>query len=279
MAWNELRDVIRRARLLASGILIGEIPGRNIRSLFYSIPDNVESTFSTTSCYMTWKSDWLPRSHANDLAKFISDNSKFNFFFFDDDEQESWMQRHYSGTELFFFYSHLKFPAAKSDIFRYCIVSEYGGTFLSINRLTHLSLETLTKNLTDFRISFSGVPYIRKNDFFKDEEKYSGRAAIQYTICSPKKHPVLENAKQKFVERAPLYWNKRVGKVNRGIWELTGPYLLTDAIDEYLNSQNFSPEIYGYDFNDSLWIPSRSHYRYLVSPSYMSFSNRILLGD
>lgn len=274
-----LRGLLRKLRLFIVGVSLGEIPGARIRNLFSVYPYDLKSIEAEKMVFTTWRNDKLTKSHARDLNSFIIENKSHTFFLFDDEQQFAWMKKHYGDSELFFYYANLKFPAAKADIFRYCIISEFGGTFFSINRFTRLSLDFLTKNLSDFRISFSHVPYIRQNDAFRGRGDYSGRAAIQYTICAPAKHPVLQIAKQKFIEKVPHYWNVPFQKVNRAIWELTGPYLLTDAIDDYLNSQENNPEIFGFDFNDSLWIPKSSNLRYFYSPSYTSFRNKIIIGD
>jgi mannosyltransferase OCH1-like enzyme len=265
--------------VLLKAIIIFEIPGRDIKPFFKNLSslDSIQET--QYNCFTTWKSNWLPKSHANDLKSFIQRNQEFNFYFFDDKEQEIWMNSNYFGTEIYRLYSHLKFPAARSDIFRYCVVKKYGGIFFSINRLTFLPLVEIAREFSDFRISFSKVPFVRSTDYFINEIDYSGLAVIQYTISAPRNHPIFDIVLQKFVERAPNYWNKRFEKVNRAIWELTGPYLLTEAIDTYLRSTINKPEILGFDFYDSLWIPKRSELRYFTSPSYTSFKNQIVIGE
>lgn len=279
MRFVVLRNMLRKLRLLIIGLIMREVPLRRIDNYFLPLPENSCHEDYRAHCYITWKSRWLPKSHAKDLETFITNNDKYYFHFFDDNAQHSWMEKNFPNTRILEIYHAMKFPAAKSDIFRYAIVWKLGGTFFSINRLTYLPIAELIGKLDDFRLSFSHVSYERKTEFFAYPREYKGLSVIQYTVSAPPGNLVLSNALKLIEEKAPSYWNKKFEKVNRAIWELCGPYLLTDAVDKYLRDTGNELEVLGFDFKDSLWVPSGLEFRYLQSPSYMSFKNAIVLGD
>ena len=274
-----LRNKLRQARLLTKGILLGELPLKRIDKFFKPLPQSAPHKDFKKHCYITWKSNRLPRSHAEDLAKFIAINSEYDFHFFDDKAQQAWMEENFPRSRILEIYNGMKFPAAKSGIFRYSIVWKLGGTYFSINRFTHLPISQLIGNLDDFKLSFSKVPYPRESEFLGYPQEYKGLSIIEYTVSAPPGNQVLFNALRMIEDKAPLYWNKRFEKVSRAIWGIAGPYLLTDAVDKYLTDTGVNLEIQGFDFNDSLWVPRGLEFRYFQSPSYMSFENEIVLGD
>lgn len=274
-----LRNKFRQIRLLAKGIFLGEFPLRRIDKLFKPLPNINAYGDYRKHCYITWKSNRLARSHAKDLAKFIALNSDFDFHFFDDKAQQSWMEENFPNTRILEIYKCMKFPAAKSGIFRYSIVWKLGGTYFSINRFTYLPIREIIGNLEDFRLSFSKVPYARETEYLGYPEHYKGLSIIEYTVSAPPGNQVLHNALKMIEDKAPSYWNRKFEKVSRAIWSIAGPYLLTDAVDKYLRDTGIELEIQGFDFNDSLWVPRGLEFRYFQSPSYMSFENAIVLGD
>ena len=155
------RNKFRKIRLFAKALLLGEFPFIRIDNLFKPMPQESDFGDYRKHCYITWKNNQLARSHAKDLAKFISINSDFDFHFFDDKAQQLWMEENFPNTRILEIYNCMKFPAAKSGIFRYSIVRKLGGTYFSINRFTYLPIQELIGNLDDFRLSFSKVPYAK----------------------------------------------------------------------------------------------------------------------
>jgi len=184
-----LRHKVRQARLLTKGLFLGELPFQRIDMLFKPLPQNTPHADFRMHCYITWKSRWLPRSHAKDLAKFIGNNSQYEFHFFDDRSQQAWMEENFPGSRILEIYKGMKFPAAKSGIFRYSIVWKLGGTYFSINRFTHLPISQLIGNLDDFKLSFSKVPYSRESEFFGYPDQYKGLSIIEYTVSAPPGKP------------------------------------------------------------------------------------------
>lgn len=274
-----MRHKFRQIRLLIKGLFLGEFPLRRIDKLFKPLPENSYHENYRIHCYITWKSKYLPRSHAKDLERFINLNNDFHFHFFDDKAQQSWMESNFPNSKILEIYKAMQFPAAKSGIFRYSIVWKLGGTYFSINRFTHLPISEIIGNLEDFKLSFSKVPYERETEYRAYPDEYRGFSIIEYTVSAQPGNQVLFNALRMIEDRAPLYWNRKFEKVGKAIWNIAGPYLLTDAVDKYLNDTGTELEIQGFDFNDSLWVPRGLQFRYFQSPSYMSFKNAIILGD
>ena len=270
------KSVLRKLRLLLRGLAAAELPPVRIDD-FFKPKERLSETNYKKNCYMTWKSPYLPRSHARDLKVFISKNPQYNFYFFSDSEQSEWMEENFSGTKLLEIYKNLRFPASKSDVFRYSIVYKLGGTFFSINRFTSQPLLDFVGELEDFQLSFSKVPYIRESAFPEYPNEFKDFSVIQYTISAPPKSKVLKNALELLEIKAESYKGVKFEKVNRAIWNLTGPYLLTDAVDMYLNMGGNRLRVQGFDFLNTLWIPEGLEFRYFQSPSYMSFKNQEVL--
>jgi mannosyltransferase OCH1-like enzyme len=82
--------------------------------------------------YQSWISrDMAPKMRAN-LNKWTSLNDKtYRFVFFDDNEQRDWMKE--NCTEYWPAWKALQLPAARADLFRYCILYVDGGVWSDID--------------------------------------------------------------------------------------------------------------------------------------------------
>ena len=250
-----------------------EIPFVNISSYFEPLDQKKIALSPMEHCYMTWKNPKLPRSHAHDLEKFILSNPKFKFHFFDDKAQETWMEINYAGTKILEIYKMATVPVIRADIFRYALIYRNGGIYFSINRLCKIPIENILSD-DDFSISFSKVNYIRNTNQELIPNKFKNKSLVQYTVAGQPNNSMLDIAMNLISQRVDEFADIIYEKLNKAIWNFSGPNLLTDAYDILLNkTKKPSKAILGFDFNDSLWQPKNSHLRYLQSESYTSKRN------
>jgi mannosyltransferase OCH1-like enzyme len=204
-------------------------------------------------------------------------NDDFQFWFFDDDSQDLWMQENFGNHPIYAIYNGIRFAASKNDVFRLCLLYKYGGVYTSINRCFNIKLKDLYSEPYKFLISFEKNTYER--ECAKDiPMEYRNLNVAQYTIFSPPRHKIIEIAINRIAELAPQYDKVIFDSVKEAIWRFTGPYSLTEAVDEYLTEYG-SQEVQfcGIQYNNTCFIPIGSEFRYAKSPSYLGSRSRMIL--
>jgi mannosyltransferase OCH1-like enzyme len=247
--------------------------------------DCVQSNLASNKplVFIAWRTSSITKSHYDQLESFVKCNPQFSFYFFDDKLQDIWMLHNFSKSTLLKAYNSSSFGACKSDIFRYCLIWTYGGIFASINYLPTCPLsEFLPLALDTFVVSPSSLGYkspFATNTHIADIE---GKAIAQFWICSVKGHPILELALSLIVERFNSFCNVSFKEVDRAIWFLTGPFLLTDAIHKFLAQTEWPKTqvtLLGEDFSGRVRRSKKANYRYIFAPSYIGFRNSTIFSS
>ena len=279
----EIPKNIKKIKYIIKAILSNEFPRKSVYE--FTIPGenlNIElgSRFIPHICFITWKTHLLVKSHHHELKKFVRSNPDFKFYFFTDNSQDLWMKKNFIGSKIYDIYSRVVFGASKADIFRICLLYQYGGFFFSVNKLVSAPLNKLIGDRTKFIVSFEPSKYVRLGASKKIPIIYRNNTAIQWGIISPPKHPILGIALNSIINNEKLFTGKIYCPPKNAIWNFDGPYMWTKAIDNYLISEpNAKVNFAGINFDNSAYTPKGSEFRYISEPSYLGVKRGIIIKE
>lgn len=276
----DLTRMLRKAKYQIKGLLEGELPSKSILDFMEFAPLDFQSIGITTPkvCWTSWKDSKLPNSLYFGWKKMVEGNKDIKFYFFDDVLQEAWMLKHFGNHSIYDIYKRVQFGASKSDIFRLCITIKYGGVFLSINRLVGYPLLDLIGDGSTYVLTFEKNIYPRNNPPIQIPEIYRQNSIATWGIICPPNHPLPLIALKRIINHAEKFRGKMCEDVAEAILEFSATYLVTHALDEYLNGEvNAKISIAGYDYFDSMELPNGAKFRYASEPSYRSYANRAIL--
>ena len=123
------------------------------------------------------------------------------------EERDAFMKKH-SSKEIFTSFSKLTDGAAQADLWRLFILNYYGGVYMDFDAYAILPLSKIVKP------SDTEVFLLNKEHF------------TNYFIASVKNNPILIKAIDLIVD------NIKQRKIDGGVYSLTGPIVLNDAIGE-----------------------------------------------
>lgn len=84
--------------------------------------------------YQTAESREVHPLHAKSTEKFRSLNGDLDFVFFDQHDRDRFMEERWGGHPIFSIYNRSRFGQMKADIFRYCVIYQFGGYYLDFNK-------------------------------------------------------------------------------------------------------------------------------------------------
>lgn len=240
--------------------------------------------------YQTWKESRLPFLHAWSVRRFRTLNSDHSFFFFDDIQMNEYMNVHYAGHPILKIFQDVRIPAARADIWRYCILFQQGGIYCDIDKALVVPINQILEsdstelvsfernkwkdqlelqNYSDPAVFLSNPPeYVRANLDFPDN------TILNWFLCFEKGHPILEHVIDLIVQHADFYRRKSFESVEKAVIHFSGPLVFTQAVWKWMEKSKRHPAQAGVDFQghgvfDLPW----SELRYDVSPHYTSLSN------
>lgn len=272
--------LMRKLKYQIEGFLARELPTKSVLDFMELAPLEFHTSGNLTPlvCWTSWKNSKIPKSLYSGWKKMVLDNKEIKFYFFDDGLQEEWMLKHFGQHKIYDIYKRVVFGASKSDIFRLCITSKYGGIFLSINRLVKYPLLELIGDRLSYVMTFEKNIYSRKNPPTQIPEMYRQNAVAQWGIICPPGHPLPKIALKRIVDHEKNFKGLTFQNVPEAILKFDGTYLYTHAFDDYLNGEpNAKISFAGYDYFDSMELPIGAKYRYASEPSYRSYASRVIL--
>ncbi|KAJ1554942.1 membrane-bound alpha-1,6- mannosyltransferase Initiation-specific [Nowakowskiella sp. JEL0078] len=129
-------------------------------------------------------------------------------------------------------FSHLPLPVLRADVFRYMVLTVFGGIYSDIDTRCLRPIDKWTDNNKDINLIVGIESDVgdRKDwkDWYARELQW-----CQWTIAAIPRHPVVMNAL--FTSMGRLYGSEGLGATSN-VMEITGPGVWTDAVNFYLES-------------------------------------------
>ncbi len=214
--------------------------------------------------FQTFKTNKVDLEHDQKYLEFRKKNPEFNFYFYDDIEMDEYMEKNWSHRKIYKIYKDSIFGASKADIWRYCILYQYGGIYLDFDSSIEFKLSTIPndvnevisfeKNKINSQISEDYTPdYKFLNNLPQDYRNkiHPENLVIQWLLIYKKNHPILMSAIEEIEKNYEFFLGKKFKSAHMAIVNYTAPVILTKVVWDYVISKN---EIYqkGIDFENQV---------------------------
>jgi mannosyltransferase OCH1-like enzyme len=243
--------------------------------------------------YQTWKVPILPALHAIGVRRFRELNPEYSFEFFDDSRMASYMDQNYGDQPIGEVFRKLTVPAAKADVWRYCILYREGGVYCDIDSALRTPLRDLLADDPSEMLSFEGATVQASavwDEFagplgFRHRPSNGTVARLQHPentilnwlLCFEPQHPVLRLVIDRVVAQAPFFRGKEFASMWKAVIHATGPLVLTQAVWDWMDLEPRRPSQAGIDFRgQGIFKLAGSGDRYTTSPHYFTMKNRRL---
>ena len=144
--------------------------------------------------FQTWNSKKIPINMFNAISKIRILNPELNYYLFDDNDCRNFIQRNFD-KDVLFAYDNLIPGAYKADLWRYCILYQYGGIYIDIKFIPY--------------DGFKLVNLLNKEHWVIDRDKKGIYNAFMVCkknnqILSLAINQIVENVKNKYYGESPL---------------------------------------------------------------------------
>ena len=241
--------------------------------------DNNSNNKIPNKVYQTWESRFLGKTHAKSVKKFRNLNPDLSFYLFDKDKRDGYMKSNWQGKLISDIYFNSIFGPMKSDIFRYCILYEFGGYYFDIAKACSIPLNELHEK------DDTGILTYEDNDFFYPPEdkllfelKRPFNYFLQWGLGFAPKHQFLNQIIVDIESNYHLYKKKLFINPKLAILNFTGPGAYTKVMRKYLVNEgisNFSELDIKFDDKGIFKLKGASVRHYIV-PSYTYAKNSII---
>jgi mannosyltransferase OCH1-like enzyme len=226
--------------------------------------------------YQTWEDKKFGRTHWKQLIIFRKMNPDYSFFLLDREERDNYMKVGWGQTRLYQIYKNAIFGPMKADIFRYCIIYDFGGFYFDISKgISRPINEFLSAKDTSFlTLEGNAAP----GNLIARFPGMPSQLLAQWGFGFTPKHPILEILLDQITNRFNLFENPAFKNPKAAILELTGPLAFYEAVGTYL-SQGNQLRIIEQDFcGKGIYAMKGASYRFRKYPSYIdSQDSRLLL--
>lgn len=234
----------------------------------------------TPAVYQTWESNNFGRRHAKEIGKFRSLNPGLDFYIYNKEQRDAYMLKSWGNRPIYQAYKNAKFGQIKADIFRYCIVFEFGGYYFDISKGCAVPLNTLhspnsigllTNESNDRKVPVSPqlIPlYCEPKKLF-----------VQWAFGFAPRCPILGTAIELIEKNIDSYQAKKFENSSEAILDFSGTHLFTRAVDQFASVHRLKDIAQsGVDFNHhGIFSLNGANARYLQVASYKLASASSLL--
>lgn len=176
--------------------------------------------------YQSWVSKKkMPSKMAETVQSWIDMNPDYEVQFFNDTEQRLWVQEHCQ--EYWPAWRDMELPAARANLFRYCILHTNGGVWADIDMQPKKALDEFLNHAAD-------IVLVHDKGMGKDNYLYNA------FMASAPRHPVLKRAMDIVQEHYEKQLEVR-------IVDSTGSGVLWRAVNDTFHGELMPPTFLGFD--------------------------------
>ncbi len=234
----------------------------SITPFYTSVPPAIRRIPNTV--YQKWNVPSLPYMHAMEIRKFRRRNPDYSFVFFDENQMNDYMSSLYEGHPILEVFRQIQVPAAKADVWRYCVLYREGGVYCDIDSALSIPLRELLRDDPSEMISFennkwrdmlSVGSYADPEIFLPSPPPEAARnldcpdhLALQWLLCFEKGSPILQETINLIVRHFEFFRGKEFESVWKAVIHCTGAVAFTQAIWMWMARTNTRPHQCGIDF-------------------------------
>lgn len=230
--------------------------------------------------YQTWEDNFFGKTHFKEIQKFRALNKDLSFILYNKEKRDSYMKDNWSNHEIFDVYKLSKLGVMKSDIFRHCILFQYGGYYFDISKGCKVSLRSLHQKNTEVLISNEPVDCIIPPDTYLFKIlKYPHKNFLTWGLGFKKNHSIPKMMIDAIVSDYKFYVNNVFERPKIGVLSLTATGQFTKIVREYLLTQNNENIIQsGIYFNDNgIFSMKGCRVRHHLVKSYADLVNQSII--
>ena len=265
-------------KLLLSRYLLTDLPWVSVSN---QISPNKLKQKITPALYQTWESNDFGKRHAKEIQKFRSLNPGLDFYIYNKEQRDAYMLNSWGSKPIYLAYKNAKFGQIRADIFRYCIVYEFGGYYFDISKGCSVPLNTLhSPNSVGLIANESNdrlepVPTNLLTIYGEPKKLF-----VQWAFGFAPNSPILKIAIDMIESHIEDFSLTEFKNPSSAILDFSATHLFTRAIDEYAKSNGLiGISQSGIDFNHhGIFSLNGSNARYLQVPSY-KLANESALFD
>jgi mannosyltransferase OCH1-like enzyme len=187
--------------------------------------------------YQTWNTNFFGKSHHRAMLTFRNLNPDLNFILYDNTQSDEFMRSFFKGHEILEIYEKARIGPLKTDIFRYCLLYQYGGFYCDINKaLTRPFSSFIQRDDTAFITFESNFTSIPPDPLVFSKIMHPDRIILQCILGFQKNHIILQRIIENICEYYPLFAAKKYKRPKDGILAFTGPGMFTKTVRENILS-------------------------------------------
>lgn len=232
--------------------------------------------------YQTWETRQLTRRLHRSVASFRGLNPELSFRLYDAQARDAYMKARWGHRDVLEIYANARFGPLKADIFRYCILFDYGGFYFDISKGVSRPLRDFVNPDSTEMLSCEGSASHRQCPIeLRDRLKWPDHLVAQWGFGFAPRHRILEMQIERIEKTQDAYVNKRFANPKSAVLEFSGPIAFTESVWAYLaerDSRTINQN--GIDFDGAgIYSLPGSAGRYRQSPSYVFASAEPILGE
>jgi mannosyltransferase OCH1-like enzyme len=176
-----------------------------------------------------------------------------------------YMERNYAGQPILDVYRHVRIPASKADIWRYCVLYHEGGIYCDIDSILTVPLNRIiasdyTELISNEEISWNEQLLIgdyadpevflpEPPEEIKQYLDYPDKLFINWMLIFEQGNPILAETIDIIVRHFDFYRGRKFESVRRAVVHFTGPVALTQAVWQWIKKTGKRPQQCGINYD------------------------------
>jgi mannosyltransferase OCH1-like enzyme len=199
--------------------------------------ENYQNNYQTNQIpkmiYQTHKNQLFIENHPSlkNAQESWKKNTKkgFQYKFYDDKHCDDFMKINYPG-KIYKIYKKLPLGVMKSDLWRYCVIYQYGGIYADVDTICKM-------NVNDFIVTVDS----KKGPYLVCTPELGSNLFCQWVFAAPPKSPILKSIIDTCIEKLEQFdkiKNENKHKQKQIVYQTTGPKAFTNGILKYIQTNH-----------------------------------------
>lgn len=244
--------------------------------------DRVVSQAIPPIVYQTWPNRQVDDEHLEGIQRFRSLNPELTFALFTDPQMHEYMNDVWADHPIKRVYDSAVFPQIKTDIFRYCLISERGGYYVDFNKAIYANIRSFHRPESEALLSYDmWETHVLAPKEVAQQLEQPHKLISQWAFGFSPGHELLFSVIDRVIELADYFNNRVVRSARDAVWALSGPGAFTDAVwrrVSLVGTKDLTITDVAFDGTGVSRIRG-AHRRPVKGPYYGDGSNCVILGS